>query len=80
MARETNLGVHNLILPLFVQEGEGKFTPIASMPGQARLSIDLMVKHCQTVAEAGYPVSLCFRRFLTIRKTPTAPVLPILTT
>ncbi|MGY9084343.1 MAG: porphobilinogen synthase [Acidimicrobiales bacterium] len=55
MARETNLGVHNLILPLFVQEGEGKFTPIASMPGQARLSIDLMVKHCQTVAEAGVP-------------------------
>ena len=55
MARETNLGVHNLILPLFVQEGEGKFTPIASMPGQDRLSIDLMVKHCQTVAEAGVP-------------------------
>ena len=55
MARETNLGVHNLILPLFVQEGEGKLTPIASMPGQARLSIDLMVKHCQTVAEAGVP-------------------------
>jgi porphobilinogen synthase len=25
------------------------------MPGQARLSIDLMVKHCQTVAEAGVP-------------------------
>ena len=38
-----------------MQEGEGKFTPIASMPGQARLSIDLMVKHCQTVAEAGVP-------------------------
>ncbi len=55
MARETNLGAHHLILPLFVQEGEGKFTPIASMPGQARLSIDLMVKHCQTVAEAGVP-------------------------
>ncbi|MCH9802268.1 porphobilinogen synthase, partial [bacterium] len=49
MARETDLGVHNLILPLFVQEGEGESTPIASMPGQARLSIDLMVKHCEAV-------------------------------
>ena len=47
--------MHNLILPLFVQEGEGEFTPIASMPGQARLSIDLMVKHCESVAEAGVP-------------------------
>ncbi|HAY67058.1 MAG TPA: porphobilinogen synthase [Acidimicrobiaceae bacterium] len=55
MARETDLGVHNLILPLFVQEGVGESTPIASMPGQARLSIDLMVKHCEAVAEAGVP-------------------------
>jgi len=55
MARETQLSVDNLILPLFVQEGEGESTPIASMPGHSRLSIDLMVKHCETVAEAGVP-------------------------
>lgn len=55
MARETQLSVDNLILPVFVQEGEGETTPIASMPGHARLSLDLMVKHCQTVADAGVP-------------------------
>jgi len=55
MARETHLSVDNLILPVFVQEGEGDVTPIASMPGHSRLSIDLLVKHCETVAEAGVP-------------------------
>ena len=55
MARETQLSAQNLILPVFVQEGEGESTEIASMPGHARLSIDLMVKHCQSVAEAGVP-------------------------
>ena len=55
MARETHLSVDNLILPMFVQEGDGEATPIASMPGHSRLSVDLMVKHCETVAEAGVP-------------------------
>lgn len=55
MARETQLSVDNLILPVFVQEGEGEATPIASMPGHSRLSLDLMIKHCETVAEAGVP-------------------------
>ena len=55
MARESHLQVENLILPVFVQEGEGEATPIGSMPGHSRLSVDLMVKHCETVAEAGVP-------------------------
>lgn len=54
-ASETELSVSNLVLPVFVQEGEGESTPIDSMPGQSRLSIDLMVKHCEAVAEAGVP-------------------------
>jgi len=55
LARESHLSVDNLILPVFVQEGEGDATPIASMPGHSRLSVDLMVKHCETIAEAGVP-------------------------
>jgi len=55
MARETTLGPENLILPMFVQEGEGEATPIASMPGHSRMSIDLMLKQCEVVAEAGIP-------------------------
>ena len=53
MARETNLSAANLVLPLFVQEGEGNATPIASMPGHSRLSLDLLLKQCEVVAEAG---------------------------
>jgi len=44
MARETFLTPANLVLPLFLQEGEQRRTPIASMPGQARLSVDLAVE------------------------------------
>ena len=44
MARETFLTPANLVLPLFLQEGEQQRTPIASMPGQARLSVDLAVE------------------------------------
>jgi len=55
LARESHVSIDNLILPVFVQEGEGESTPIASMPGHSRLSIDLMVKHCTAVAEAGVP-------------------------
>ena len=51
--RETNLSPEHLVLPLFVQPGEGESTPIDSMPGQSRLSIDLLVKHCEGVVEAG---------------------------
>ena len=49
MARETHLSMSNLILPVFVQEGEGESTPIASMPGHSRLSVDLMVKHLSLI-------------------------------
>lgn len=43
LVRETVLTPHDLVLPLFVQEGEQRSTPIASMSGHARLSIDLLV-------------------------------------
>lgn len=42
--RETTLGPQHLVLPLFLQEGERRATPIASMPGCARLSIDRAVE------------------------------------
>lgn len=41
---ETQLSAQNLILPLFVQEGEQARNEIASMPGHARLSIDLIIE------------------------------------
>ena len=47
MVRETELTPSHLVLPLFVQLGEGQRTPIEAMPGVERLSIS------ETVAEAG---------------------------
>jgi porphobilinogen synthase len=55
MARETVLSPSNLALPLFLQEGQGKRTPISSMPGQARLSIDLAVELAREAYALGVP-------------------------
>src|ERR1043165_10221451 len=43
LVRETHLAPQHLVLPLFVQEGDGE-TPIASMPGCARLGIPRLVE------------------------------------
>jgi porphobilinogen synthase len=53
MVRETTLAPHHLILPLFVQAGQNLETPIASMPGQARLSIDRLVEKAREAARRG---------------------------
>ena len=44
LVRETSLSPDRFIYPMFVQEGEAQRTPISSMPGQARLSVDLLVE------------------------------------
>ncbi|MEM7408715.1 MAG: porphobilinogen synthase [Myxococcota bacterium] len=55
MLRETQLRPDDLVLPLFVQEGENHATPIDSMPGHARLSIDLLVQKAREAASLGVP-------------------------
>ena len=55
LLRETRLSVDDLVLPAFVQGGEGKRDPIASMPGHARLSIDLLVELAREAADLGIP-------------------------
>jgi porphobilinogen synthase len=49
LVREHSLSPDDLILPLFVHEGDKLRTPIGSMPGVDRVSIDLL---CETVHEA----------------------------
>jgi porphobilinogen synthase len=53
LVRETTLSPHDLVLPLFVQEGEQRTTPIGSMPGHARLSVDRLMEKCAEVVDAG---------------------------
>jgi porphobilinogen synthase len=58
--RETVLSPEHFVLPLFVQEGEGRATPIGSMPNQARLSVDLLVKKAREAFELGVPAVALF--------------------
>ncbi len=53
MLREAHLAPHHLILPLFVQAGHGLEIPIASMPGQARLSPDRLLERATEAARLG---------------------------
>ena len=60
LVREARLAAGDLVLPLFVQEGEGTLTPIASMPGHARLSIDLLVAKGREASALGIPAVALF--------------------
>ncbi|GMV50474.1 porphobilinogen synthase [Nitrospirales bacterium NOB] len=60
MVRETGLTPNDFIYPAFVTEGEGRREPIASMPGQARLSVDLLVKEASEVKALGIPAMILF--------------------
>lgn len=60
MVRETSLTPNDFIYPVFVTEGQGRREPIASMPGQSRLSIDLLIKEAQEVKSLGIPAMILF--------------------
>ncbi len=60
MVRETNLSVHDFILPLFVVEGKGIRNPISSMPGNDQLSIDLLVEEVKEIHSLGIPGIILF--------------------
>ncbi len=53
LVRETRLTPSQLILPLFVCPGEGVRKEIASMPGNAQLSIDHLVRECEECKTLG---------------------------
>jgi porphobilinogen synthase len=57
---ETQLSVNDLILPVFVIEGENQTQPVESMPGVSRLSVDLLVEHAQQVFNLGIPAVALF--------------------
>ena len=60
MVRETALRTEDLIYPLFTLHGRGVREPIASMPGQFRLSIDELLKECKDAQSMGIPGVLLF--------------------
>lgn len=60
LVRENHLCVDDLIWPVFVHEGSGKRTPISSMPGVERLSIDQLVEAAAHAADLGIPALAIF--------------------
>src|SRR5437867_6503303 len=60
MVRETRLSVDNLIAPFFVVEGRDVRQPIASMPGQWRVSVDHLSKGAGGGHALGGPARLLF--------------------
>ena len=53
LVRETHLEPSQFVLPLFVCPGEGIRKPINSMPGNAQLSVDQLVKECEEIQSLG---------------------------
>jgi porphobilinogen synthase len=70
LTREHALSADDLIWPCFVQEGRGQRTPIASMPGVERLSVDLLVESAHEAAELGVPAIAVFPVTDPSKKTP----------
>ncbi len=60
LVRERTLTADDLVWPVFVREGHGERTPIDSMPGVFRHSVDRLVEAVQEAAELGIPAIALF--------------------
>ncbi|GKS58635.1 delta-aminolevulinic acid dehydratase [Nitrospira sp.] len=60
LVRETALSPDHFVYPLFVRSGQGERDEIASMPGQYRWSIDLLVKEVAEAYALGIPAVILF--------------------
>ena len=60
LVRETRVLPQDLIMPYFVIEGRGARAPISSMPGQDRLSIDLLTEEAKKIYDLAIPAILLF--------------------
>ncbi|KXJ58570.1 MAG: delta-aminolevulinic acid dehydratase [Thalassospira sp. Nap_22] len=60
MVAETRLTSHDLILPVFVIDGKNERTPIPSMPGVERQSVDILVETAKHAEKLGIPALALF--------------------
>ena len=70
LVREHALSAHDLISPVFVQEGERRRDAIASMPGVERLSLDTLLPVAEECVALGIPVMALFPVIDASLKTP----------
>jgi len=60
LVAENTLSVDDLIWPIFVIEGRGETRPVASMPGQVRVTVDRVAGHVEEAARLGIPAIAIF--------------------
>jgi porphobilinogen synthase len=60
LMRETHLSVDALIYPIFVVEGHNQRQPVGSMPGIDRLSVDELLRECETLVRLRIPAIALF--------------------
>ena len=60
LMRENTLTSNDLIWPVFVLPGKNRIEPIASMPGQDRISVDILIARATEAFELGIPAIALF--------------------
>lgn len=60
LVAENRLSTDDLILPIFLLDGDGRREPVASMPGVERLGIDLAVERAREAVSLGIPALALF--------------------
>jgi len=60
LMRENALSASDFIWPIFLADGDNNRTPVPSMPGVDRLSVDLAVEAASQAADLGIPVIALF--------------------
>ena len=60
LVAENTLSVDDLIWPIFVIEGTNEERPVASMPGQTRVTVDRLARHVEKAAQLGIPALAIF--------------------
>ena len=70
LVREHRLAAEDLILPVFVLDGQGQTQDVASMPGVQRLSVDRLLPVAETCVQLGVPVMALFPVIDPSLKTP----------
>ncbi len=71
LVAEHKLSTDDLIWPIFIREGSGEATPIASMPGVSRTGLDGLVKHVEAAARLKIPAIALFPATPAELKNPT---------
>ncbi|MDQ8023433.1 MAG: porphobilinogen synthase [Moraxellaceae bacterium] len=60
LMRESRLSADDLILPVFVLDGQGRSEAVASMPGVSRMSIDNLLRVAERAQTLGVPALALF--------------------